>query len=98
MVHGLASRHSLLVIITQQFVKEVERLRTDELFIVAVNKSLPPLPRMSEVQQYTRTLVSVRAVGKDQGVKTVLLYGSTVAYGVMGYRSWSLSAVCRDGF
>jgi len=47
MLHSFSGRDSLSVIVLQQFVKKVERLGSDQMLILGVHKSLPPLLRVS---------------------------------------------------
>ena len=47
MFHGLQCSEPLLVIISQQLVQEVQRLRADQVLVLTVDKPLPPLTRVS---------------------------------------------------
>lgn len=53
-VHGFAGGQPGLVVVAQQLVQEVEGLRTDQVLVLTVDESLPPLTRMS-AQQHTHT-------------------------------------------
>ena len=46
-LHGLSGRQSLLVVVTQQLVEEVEALCEHEVLVLVVDEALPPLARVS---------------------------------------------------
>jgi len=43
MIHGLAGGQPGLVVVPQQLVQEVQRLGADQVLVLAVDESLPPL-------------------------------------------------------
>lgn len=46
-LHGLAGGEASLVVITQQFVQEVQSFGTDQMLVLAVDKPFPSFPGMS---------------------------------------------------
>jgi hypothetical protein len=47
MVHGLLGRESIGMVVSQQFVEEVEGLGRDQMLILAVHEALPALLRVT---------------------------------------------------
>ena len=50
-LHGLASRESLAMVVAQEFVEKVEGLAAHQMLVFTVNKLLPPLARVSGVRR-----------------------------------------------
>ena len=48
MVHGFTSRESLLVIIPEKFIQEIEGFLRNQMLVFTVNKALPPFTGMSD--------------------------------------------------
>ena len=56
-LHGLSGRQSLLVVVTQQLVEEVEALCEHEVLVLVVDEALPPLARVSTKQKKSRVFL-----------------------------------------
>lgn len=46
-IHGLPGREAGLVVVAQQLVQEVQRLRADQVLVLAVDEALPPFTGVS---------------------------------------------------
>lgn len=50
-LHGLQRSQPLLVVVAKQLIQEVQRLRTDEVLVLAVHEPFPPLSRVPPCTQ-----------------------------------------------